>query len=50
MFIISSILDASALLFHVWLVFSDPGYIKNPSISFIKLLEVFEPESLCPEC
>jgi len=47
---ISTIFDALALLFHLRLVFSDPGFIKNPSINFIKLLEVFEPESLCPEC
>jgi hypothetical protein len=46
----SSVVDALALLIHIKLVFSNPGYIKNPSISFLKLLEVFEPESLCPEC
>lgn len=32
------------------LVMADPGYIINTDIDFLKLLELFDSSSLCPEC
>lgn len=43
-------LDILALILHMCLACSDPGYLRNDRIDFMKLLEAFEPQSLCPEC
>lgn len=43
-------LDACSYLLHIALTFKDPGYIDNEGIEFLKLLEIFNPNSLCPEC
>lgn len=44
------ILDCITLTFHIILVAADPGYIVNNDIDFMKLLELFDSSSLCPEC
>lgn len=43
-------LDFLALILHMCLACRDPGHIRNDRIDFMKLLEAFEPQSLCPEC
>ena len=43
-------IDSLTFLLHATLVFADPGYIYNKDINFIKLLELFDSSSLCPEC
>ena len=48
--IISIIFDVISFFMHLILAIKDPGYIKNEGIDFLKLLESFEPSSLCPEC
>ena len=48
--IIAGSVDVTTLIIHLILVFADPGYIINTSIDFLKLLELFDSSSLCPEC
>ena len=43
-------IDLIALVMHILLATRDAGTIKNNSIDFMKLLEVFDPTSLCPDC
>ena len=37
-------IDVLTFMFHVILSFTDPGFIENDGIEFIKLLEVFDPQ------
>lgn len=38
-------------LFSVLLLRVEPGYLeKDPNLSFMQLMEEFEPNCLCPEC
>ena len=38
-------------LFFVITWFADPGYLrKSPKVSFLKLVEKFDPNMLCPTC
>lgn len=46
----SIVADSLAYLFHILLTCKDPGYIKNDGLEFMKLLETFDAQSLCPEC
>ena len=38
------------MLLHTVLMCSNPGYIVNKDVNFIKMLEMFESDSLCAEC
>lgn len=42
--------DILSLTMHMVLCIIDPGRIKNEGIEFLKLLESFDAQSLCPEC
>ena len=44
------VLDSITLILHFILVVANPGYIENKDIDFMKLLELFDSSSLCPEC
>lgn len=48
--VISIIIDLIVLILHFSLLSKNPGYIKKSQISMIKLLEVYEPSDLCPNC
>ena len=40
-----------ALMFHIWALCKDPGYLKKPKdVDFIELLKVFDPVHLCADC
>ena len=43
-------IDLLNLLLHTILTCKNPGYIKNEGLEFMKLLETFDAQSLCPEC
>lgn len=43
-------IDLLSLIMHMALCVMDPGHIKNEGIEFLKLLESFDAQSLCPEC
>jgi palmitoyltransferase ZDHHC13/17 len=46
---ISTFLTSFLCFLFCWL--KDPGYItKDKTIDFYELLNIFDPESLCPEC
>jgi hypothetical protein len=39
------------LFVHIYLVCRDPGFIKKPTgVTFMQLLEQFDPIFLCPDC
>jgi palmitoyltransferase len=42
--------DILSVCLHIVLSVIDPGRIKNEGIEFLKLLESFDAQSLCPEC
>lgn len=48
--IFGACLDLISLILHINLTTTDPGYLVNDGIEFIKLLEAFDPQQLCPEC
>lgn len=48
--LIAGVVDIITLIIHMILVMADPGYIINTDIDFLKLLELFDSSSLCPEC
>jgi hypothetical protein len=48
--LIALIFDILSVVLHMTLCILDPGYIKNEGIEFLKLLESFEAQNLCPEC
>ena len=43
-------LDIITVILHIALTRSDPGFLENDGLEFIKLLEAFDPQQLCPEC
>jgi hypothetical protein len=48
-FLVISFIVSVFFFIFVWL--KDPGYLKkSPTLDFYELLQIFDPESLCPEC
>ena len=40
-----------SIIFFMFSYLKDPGYLsKDSTIDFFELLQIFDPESLCPEC
>ena len=42
--------DLMTILVHTILTCKNPGYLRNEGLEFMKLLETFDAQSLCPEC
>ena len=39
------------VIFHIWALCKDPGYLKKPkNVDFLELLKVFDPVHLCSDC
>ena len=50
MIIVNIVIDGTSFLLHFLLTLRNPGYIKNDGLEFMKLLETFDANSLCPDC
>ena len=48
--IVHASLGLITMLFFLMCSFRDPGYLVNDTVDFLKLLEIFDPTLLCPDC